>query len=169
MGGGAIREWASPRTRCTGAPCGCPPRNPQNGGEKGAPIPLPPGRHTKKGGRFFRIAPPEDGGLLLSRFPSTIGAGGLNFSVRNGKRWIPAAITTCMVCMHIAHADIFSKKDEGRTTEKDSRAISTARLWCRHLYTCGLSTSCSATTLKGGLILWMASRLDAFSAYPTPT
>ena len=25
---------------------------------------------------------------------STIGAGGLNFSVRNGKRWAPAAITT---------------------------------------------------------------------------
>ena len=25
---------------------------------------------------------------------STIGAGGLNFSVRNGKRWDPAAITT---------------------------------------------------------------------------
>ena len=25
---------------------------------------------------------------------STIGAGGLNFSVRNGKRWNPAAITT---------------------------------------------------------------------------
>ena len=25
---------------------------------------------------------------------STIGAGGLNFSVRNGKRWDPAAIAT---------------------------------------------------------------------------
>ena len=25
---------------------------------------------------------------------STIGAGGLNFSVRNGKRWDPTAITT---------------------------------------------------------------------------
>jgi len=25
---------------------------------------------------------------------STIGAGGLNFSVRNGKRWNPAAIVT---------------------------------------------------------------------------
>ncbi len=31
---------------------------------------------------------------LLSRFRSTIGAGGLNFSVRNGKRWNPAAIVT---------------------------------------------------------------------------
>ena len=35
----------------------------------------------------------KDGGDLLSRLAgSTIGAGGLNFSVRNGKRWIPAAI-----------------------------------------------------------------------------
>ena len=29
--------------------------------------------------------------------PSTIGAGGLNFSVRNGKRWIPAAMTAQIV------------------------------------------------------------------------
>ena len=46
------------------------------------------------------------------------------------------------------------------------RVISTTRL-CRHrLYTCGLSTSSSTTTLKGDLILRQASRLDAFSAYP---
>ena len=30
----------------------------------------------------------------LPRVCSTIGAGGLNFSVRNGKRWNPATITT---------------------------------------------------------------------------
>ena len=30
-------------------------------------------------------------GALLSRFPSTIGAAGLNFPVRNGKGWIPRA------------------------------------------------------------------------------
>ena len=37
----------------------------------------------------------KDGGDLLSRLAgSTIGAGGLNFSVRDGKRWGPAAITT---------------------------------------------------------------------------
>ena len=34
------------------------------------------------------------GGYLLSHFRSTIGVGGLNFSVRNGKRWDPHAITT---------------------------------------------------------------------------
>ena len=49
---------------------------------------------------------PEDiasSGLLLKKVAasyspalhcSTIGASGLNFSVRNGKRWDPAAITT---------------------------------------------------------------------------
>ena len=36
----------------------------------------------------------KDGGYLLSLRTSTIGAIGLNFSVRNGKRWIPNAITT---------------------------------------------------------------------------
>ena len=37
----------------------------------------------------------KGGGHLLSRMHcSTIGAGGLNFSVRNGKRWDPAAIAT---------------------------------------------------------------------------
>ena len=45
----------------------------------------------------------SDSGLFLKKMAasyspalhcSTIGAGGLNFSVRNGKRWDPAAITT---------------------------------------------------------------------------
>ena len=31
---------------------------------------------------------------------STIGVRGLNFSVRNGKRWIPAAVATCMALYH---------------------------------------------------------------------
>ena len=50
-----------------------------------------------------------------------------------------------------------------------SRAISSARLWRRRLYTCALSMSSSLTALKGNLILRPASRLDAFSAYPIPT
>ena len=37
---------------------------------------------------------PKDGGDLLSHLRSTIGVNGLNFSVRNGKRWNPAAIAT---------------------------------------------------------------------------
>ena len=34
------------------------------------------------------------GGYLLSHFRSTIGVTRLNFSVRNGKRWDPRAMTT---------------------------------------------------------------------------
>ena len=49
-------------------------------------------------------APWSGGGLVLKEAAtyspalhcSTIGAGGLNFSVRDGKRWDPAAITTWM-------------------------------------------------------------------------
>ena len=36
------------------------------------------------------------GGYQLSHFPRTIGVVRLNISVRNGKRWIPHAITTLM-------------------------------------------------------------------------
>ena len=36
----------------------------------------------------------EGGGYLLSRFRSIIGVVRFNFSVRNGKRWNPYAITT---------------------------------------------------------------------------
>ena len=39
---------------------------------------------------------PSGGGYLLSHFRSTIGVVRLNFSVRNGKRWDPHAITTLM-------------------------------------------------------------------------
>ncbi len=39
----------------------------------------------------------KNGGYLLSHLAgSTIGAGGLNFSVRDGKRWNPATIATLM-------------------------------------------------------------------------
>ena len=36
----------------------------------------------------------KDGDYLLSHLRSTIGVVGLNFSVRNGKRWDPNAIVT---------------------------------------------------------------------------
>ena len=45
--------------------------------------------------RAFAFASFKIGGYLLSRLAdSTIGAIGLNCSVRNGKRWNPDAITT---------------------------------------------------------------------------
>ena len=37
------------------------------------------------------------GGYLLSHFRSTIGAAGFNFSVRNGKRWIPRAMAALVL------------------------------------------------------------------------
>ena len=56
------------------------------------------------------------------------------------------------------------------TRTQKVRAISNARLWCLHLYTCILSTSWSVTALIiGYLILQMASCLDAFSTYPNQT
>ena len=147
----------------------------------------------------------EDGGYLLSHLVgSTIGAAGLNFSVRDGKRWNPGAIATWSKSdMHWQHQPSLvtekmlvyptdntiqqvlqqvtqqviqvTQREQRRgenskthTPAQKPRAISSARLWCRHLYTCALSTSSSMTTLKGDLILRPASCLDAFSIYPVP-
>ena len=52
----------------------------------------------KKGFRVCRTLHFKVGDYLLSHFRSTIGAGGLNFSVRNGKRWNPVAIVTLRSC-----------------------------------------------------------------------
>ena len=57
--------------------------------------------HTKKR-ILLRVLTEQDslfkknGGYLLSHLRSTIGVDGLNFSVRNGKRWNPDAIATWM-------------------------------------------------------------------------
>ena len=45
----------------------------------------------------------KNGGYLLSHLRSTIGAGGLNFSVRNGKRWNPATIATSIGVTYSQH------------------------------------------------------------------
>ena len=55
---------------------------------------------TKKGVNPFGLTPLSSGFHLRRRLPtlpllrSTIGVTRLNFSVRNGKRWIPRAIAT---------------------------------------------------------------------------
>ena len=50
------------------------------------------GIHKQKEGDIHTDIPSaKTGGDLLSHGRSTIGASGLNFSVRNGKRWDPAA------------------------------------------------------------------------------
>ena len=114
------------------------------------------GNETKKGAASYSPA--------LHR--STIGAGGLNFSVRDGKRWDTAAIATRKgVDLHDKQGPIQrplrtkarrkttiaqrrqNVAAQGNRSGESVRAISSARLWRRRLYTCALSTSSSRTTL----------------------
>ncbi len=115
--------------------------------------------------------------------PSTIGAGGLNFSVRNGKRCIPAAMTAQGV------KGAASSRTLARTSDKQSarpsklhsssrrcsksrpRAISTAPLSALlrvHVPPIDVVVYHGPYSLEGmgGLISRWASRLDAFSGYP---
>ena len=116
---------------------------------------------------------------------STIGAGGLNFSVRNGKRWDTAAITTwlgvwlshkqgkkewratrhlCPAASATSGADDTAEMREVRKF----RAISSARLWRRRLYTCALSTSSSGTTLMRSSNLAAGFALRCFQRLSDP-
>ena len=52
--------------------------------------------YKKRGSRCLNSDSLLGGGYLLSHFRSTIGVVRLNFSVRNGKRWDPHAITTLL-------------------------------------------------------------------------
>ena len=67
--------------------------------------------HTKKGSQSFGLTP----SLLKRRLPtlpllrSTIGVTRLNFSVRNGKRWIPRAITTLISLKKVLTLDIVER------------------------------------------------------------
>ncbi len=49
-------------------------------------------KRVPAGQTLVRPADLKGGGYLLSRFRSTIGAAGFNFSVRDGKRWSPRAV-----------------------------------------------------------------------------
>ena len=57
----------------------------------------------KKRERQIALSLSVGGGYLLSHFRSTIGVVRLNFSVRNGKRWDPHAITTLVRCQCACH------------------------------------------------------------------
>ena len=128
--------------------------------------------------------PPRDQG-------STIGAGGLNFRVRNGTGCLPSAIATETVSPEPAttlgqgwirngnpHRGC---EPPGRTRDSiasasnkpSPRPISTGRLNtlpCVHLRPIYLVVSEGPYSLRmGDLILGRASRLDAFSAYPCRT
>ena len=133
------------------------------------------------------------GGDLLSHSAcSIIGAAGLNFSVRNGKRCAPAqwpplpcpgrALRRRESHAHTAPASRPSRIPAcpARTAAADGRAPRRGRAQAfgqlvplgsthRCAPTCGLSTWSSPTALRGRLISGRASRLDAFSAYPFRT
>ena len=123
--------------------------------------------------------------------PSTIGAGGLNFSVRNGKRCTPAAMTAESVkggtrppARH-ARGDAGRRRFERRSYLQNSiatqtcsksrpRAISTGQLntlLCLHRPPINVVVFHGPYSLEvmGSLILRWASRLDAFSGYPVQT
>src|SRR6266576_3579029 len=100
--------------------------------------------------------------------PSTIGAGGLNCSVRNGKRCTPAAITAenCQARVHPQNSIAAPTCSKSRP-----RAISTGPLNALlrlHVPPIDVVVYHGPYSLEGmgGLILRWASRLDAFSGYP---
>jgi hypothetical protein len=108
--------------------------------------------------------------------PSTIGAGGLNFSVRNGKRCIPAAMTAQVV--EVPAARVYERvqpsklhSSSRRCSKSRPRAISTAPLSALlrvHVPPIDVVIFHGPYSLEGmgGLISRWASRLDAFSGYP---
>ena len=78
------------------------------------------------------------GGYLLSHFRSTIGVVRLNFSVRNGKRWDPHAMTTLLPFQHdrpILHAPrLWCLKKEtigGNATRENRRSVNLRALRTR--------------------------------------
>jgi hypothetical protein len=111
---------------------------------------------------LFRRRPTLPGGIP----PSTIGAGGLNFRVRNGNGWDPSAMATeelVLLGNSIASTNM--------VVDPSPRPISTGRLNtlpCVHLRPINVMV-CHGPYLVdpvGNLILERASHLDAFSAYP---
>ena len=134
---------------------------------------------------------PSGGGYLLSHFRSTIGVVRLNFSVRNGKRWNPHAITTLFSfsadrggsCRRSA---VMSREHRPGTPDspvrsgaRERRQSTRARKSFRVISTARVRTSppvrlppinvVVCDDPQGDLILWLASCLDAFSTYPNPT
>ena len=105
--------------------------------------------------------------------PSTIGAGGLNFRVRNGNGCDSAAITTetsALQRTQLRPRELHSEHEHLRS-EPSPRPISTGRLntlLCVHLRPINVMV-CHGPYLVdpvGNLILERASYLDAFSTYP---
>ena len=120
------------------------------------------GLSTKKGdpSHSWNGSPWQNGSDLLSHLGSTIGAVGLNFSVRNGKRWNPDAIATWIslssffIFMTIAQAketnpshNLYNSKNTPWLKKPFGQLVMLGWM-CLHTYTCILSTSSSLTTLN---------------------
>jgi hypothetical protein len=108
--------------------------------------------------------------------PSTIGAGGLNFRVRNGNGCDPSAMATETCCQRSAADGRRSSLENSiastnMVVDPSPRPISTGRLntlLCVHLRPINVMV-CHGPYLVdpvGNLILERASYLDAFSTYP---
>ena len=103
--------------------------------------------------------------------PSTIGASGLNFSVRNGKRCTPAAMTAQTVKGRREPHGPSKLHSDFRCSKSRPRAISTGQLstlLCVHRPPIDVVVFHGPYSLEGmgSLISRWASRLDAFSGYP---
>jgi len=120
----------------------------------------------------IRRRPTLPGSLL----PSTIGAGGLNFRVRDGNGCDPSAMATEICCQtqvgatkrRLPEDSIASTNITGNPSP---RPISTGRLHtlpCFHLRPINVVVYHGPYQVDpvGNLILERASHLDAFSAYP---
>ena len=95
------------------------------------------GRHaggrqqTKKARAYFYVRAFRKAAAAYSPtwWGSTIGEGGLNFSVRNGKRWIPAAIATAVYVLRKITGQVLDLAEAQQTSLTERfRAISTGRL-----------------------------------------
>ena len=81
----------------------------------------------------------------LPRVCSTIGAGGLNFSVRNGKRWNPAAIAA-LVFLHIISDGVWLTVGD-RNTLRISSAAALVKLRTQVFFFCDNSRAISSARL----------------------
>ena len=134
-----------------------------------------------------RRRPRRSGGLLQSEIrrrptlpgespPSTIGAGGLNFRVRNGNGCDPAAMATEICCQGRAPTSGAQPLEHSIASTNiivnpSPRPISTGRLNTLlrlHLRPINVVVYHGPYLVNpvGNLILERASHLDAFSAYP---
>ena len=107
-----------------------------------------------------------------------IGAGELDFRVRDGNGYrLPAvAAGACLSCVCPRPRAPMPGAGRGNgNMVKPHGLLVPLGCACRHACTCGLSTRCSPGGLQGdlrplgSLILGRASRLDAFSGYPSRT